>query len=380
MREADGNGGRIRCVEGDALCLQIDRLGTVVDLVGDCVGGIVVVGGADVPDVLRYVELALVEMLRVGAPHARNDVQLPLVRVGHFQNGQHFREVILDTRDVHLIEQDEVHVVVVAGRVYPAKELGLVVVLGKFVEVAEKLGSVTPGRLYRGDGGVHAQELAKGVRQRGFTCTGDTLQDNELGAGHAGDKEPDGLDLVEQVHTRAGKVPERLAELLQRDAVVIRGRDVGLVEIVDVEQLGEAPVVRHEHAFLDGRLFALLPLLCAFGKACGAACQCRGASRDAHLRHLHRHDFILLPRHLEHAALQDGDLLQQILVAHDGMAEADILPDAQDDQQQKRGKDGYDDEDGDDGQDPRQRVKFRRILFEYFDVIADIEYLQNPVP
>ena len=381
MGKADGNGRRIRRVEGDALCVQVDWLGTVVDLIGYGVGGIVVVGGADVPDVLRDAELALVEVLGVGAPNARDDVQLPLVRVGHFENGQHFRKVILDTGDVHLIEQDEVHVVVVAGRINSAKELGLVVVLGKFVEVAEELGPVTPGWLYGGDGGVHAQELAEGVRQRGFTGTGDTLQDDELGGSHARNEQPDGLDVVEQAHARAGKVPERLAELLQRDRIVVNGRDVGLVEIVDVQQLGEAFFVGDENALPGCGLFALLlALLGAARKRHGAGvCQCRALPRHADLGHLHGHDFILFPRHFEHAALQDGNLLQQVLVAHDGVAEAHVLPETEENEHHDSGMNRHDDNDGQNGQYPRQRVELRRILFEYSDVIADIEYLQDPV-
>ena len=134
----------IRCIKSDTLCIKVDRLSTVIDLIGDGKRGVVVICRTDIPYVLRYFYHTLVKIFRVGAPNIRNKVQLPLVCVRHFQNGKHFCEVILHTGYVHLIQQDKVNVVVKAGCIYSLEHFGLVEVLGEFVKESEKLGPVTP--------------------------------------------------------------------------------------------------------------------------------------------------------------------------------------------------------------------------------------------
>ena len=104
-----------RCVgsiEGLTLGVDVDGHRTVVNLIGDSEGGVVVVRGTDVPDIIGDGQFAVIEVLRVVRPRSRYDLYDPLVVSGHFEDGQHLREVILNTGDVHLIEDNDVNVLI----------------------------------------------------------------------------------------------------------------------------------------------------------------------------------------------------------------------------------------------------------------------------
>ena len=157
-----------RCVgsvERLALGIDIDGHRTVVNLIGDSEGGVVVVRGTDVPDIIGNSQLTVIEVLRVVRPRSRYDLYDPLVVSGHFEDGQHLSEVILDTGDVHLIEDNDVNVLVIGSFVQSTEQFSLVISLGKFVVVAEQLGTVTPGRLYGSDDGGVANIFTECVRQ-----------------------------------------------------------------------------------------------------------------------------------------------------------------------------------------------------------------------
>ena len=191
---------RVGSVEGLALGVDVDGHRTVVNLIGDSEGGVVVVRGADVPDVVGDGELAVIEVLGIVRPRGGDDLNDPLVVGGHFEDGQHLSEIVLDAGDVHFVEDYNVDVLVIRGLIESSEKLGLVVSLRKFVIVAEQLGTVTPRRLYRSDDGGVAYIFAERVRQRGFTCTGNTLEDGQTTGGEAGYEAAQELDLIPVVH------------------------------------------------------------------------------------------------------------------------------------------------------------------------------------
>ena len=111
--------------EGDALVVEEERHSTVIDLIGDGEGGVIVISSADEPDVLRNEELAIVKVLRVIFLWGRDEVDVPGRWVRHFHDGKEFSEVVLDTGDVHLIEDDEVDILTEGGFVDATEEFGL---------------------------------------------------------------------------------------------------------------------------------------------------------------------------------------------------------------------------------------------------------------
>ena len=134
----------IGSVKSYTLFIKVYGLGTVIYLIWNNEGRVIVVRCTNVPYILRNYYLAVVELHGVGTPYVRHDVKLPFVCVGHFKNRQHFRKVVLNTCNVHLIEKNEVDVIVVAGSIDAFEDLSFVEILGKFVEVTEKLCTVTP--------------------------------------------------------------------------------------------------------------------------------------------------------------------------------------------------------------------------------------------
>ena len=86
----------------------------------------------------------MVEMNRVSAPFVGDKAQLPLVGIRHFENRKHFCEIIFHTGDIHFVQKNKVYIVVVTGIVNTFKNFCFIEVFGKFIEEAEKLGSVTP--------------------------------------------------------------------------------------------------------------------------------------------------------------------------------------------------------------------------------------------
>ena len=110
---AEPCGRCIGCVERNALAIDVDSKRTVVYLIRNGKGRIVVVSRTDVPGVLGDKKLSVAQVLRVVYPRGRNELYSPLVKVGHFHNREHFRKVILNSRYVKLVEYNYVNVIVI---------------------------------------------------------------------------------------------------------------------------------------------------------------------------------------------------------------------------------------------------------------------------
>ena len=378
---------RLRRVERDALAVEVDDERAVVDLIRNGEGRVVVIRGSYVPDVLRDLQFAVDEVVRVARPGGRDELDLPFVSVGHFEDGEHLREVVLNTGDVHLVEDDDVDVVVIGRLVDALEDFGLVELLGEFVEVAEELGAVAPGRLDRGDRRVVEEIFAHYVRQRGLTCTGNTLQQYQLRGREARDHQPDGLDLIEEARVEAGEVADIVAELLEVHRAIVLRRHVVFVLLVDRGQTEEASAVHVRHAFLALAAFA------GSGTRGGAAAGRRksgGSGRGAlgfderadlvvgysGRVELHREDALLLRRQLHDVAVQIGDLFKQVFVADERLAEAQVFAYAQDYQEHDRKEYAVSKKDRQYAQDPRKYVEFpfvARKLVEYHREIKQLE-------
>ena len=220
--------------------VELDGNRTVVHLVRDGKGGVVVVGCADKPQAVGDGELAVVQALGVGGPLGGNQIEYPFVVAGHLEHRQDLGKVVLHAGEVHLVEHDHGRVLAKARLVHGAKELGLVKALGKLVKVAEHLGAVAKTRLHRHDGRGVVQVAAKAVGQRRLTGTRDALQDQQLGGGHAGHKAADDLGRVVELHLAACKRAEAVDKVLQRNGLVVDRRFPVAVLKVHQGQLGEA--------------------------------------------------------------------------------------------------------------------------------------------
>ena len=95
--------GCIGCFERNTLGIDIDGKSTVVNLIGNGESRVVVVCRTNVPNVLGNQQLAIHKLFGVGIPAGRNQLDFPFVGVRHFHDGEHFSEVIFDTRDVHFV-------------------------------------------------------------------------------------------------------------------------------------------------------------------------------------------------------------------------------------------------------------------------------------
>ena len=73
--------------KGDTFVVEEERHSTVIDLIGDGEGGVIVVRGADEPDVLLDVELTIDDMGWVIRRFGWNKVDIPFKGVRHFHDG-----------------------------------------------------------------------------------------------------------------------------------------------------------------------------------------------------------------------------------------------------------------------------------------------------
>ena len=219
--------------------VELNGHGTVVDLIGDGKGGVVVVGGADEPDGIRHLNLAVKQVLGILVPGGGHQVKHPFVMAGHFQHGEHFGKIVLDSRQVHFVQNHHAGLFPVARLVQSPEELGLVEPLGEFVEVAQQLRPVPVGGLDGNHGGRVFQEAAEGMGKAGFTGTGNTFQNQQLGGSHARHKTADDLRGVIQVHLAASEEPVVLHQLLQGNLIVKDRPDIIGIFFVHQGQLGE---------------------------------------------------------------------------------------------------------------------------------------------
>ena len=365
MLERDIEFVRLGRVERDALGVDVDRDRTVVDLVRDRERRVVVVRRADEPHVLRKREPALDNVLGVVGPAARDKVDDPVVAGRHFQNGQHFRKVVLDAGDVHFVQNGDVDVLVPGRLVHLFENFRLVEPLGEFVEVAEQLRTVAPRRLNGRDRRRIVEELPRRVRKRRLTGTGYTLQDQKPRRRHARPEKTDDARFVIEPETARRKVAETVADLLQSDVVVIFGRRVVFVNLVDFGQFEEAALARLLLflALRRGALFALFER----GKRLFVADRV----------HLHREDAILLARQFDDLLFEVVDLVQKVLV-DDRLAEAADQPQKPPhDQPYQRSQDRDHQDRKQDRDHPAAGVPIARVDPKDLVVFREVEHLEQ---
>ena len=75
-------------------------------------------------------------MLGVIGLRSGNEGNIPFVDVWHFHDGEEFRKIVLDTGEVHFVEDDDVDVIAVSGFINRAEEFGLGEFMGEVVVIA----------------------------------------------------------------------------------------------------------------------------------------------------------------------------------------------------------------------------------------------------
>ena len=228
-----------RCFKRNTLCVDVNRHSTVINLICDSKCRVIVIRSTDVPHIRRNFELTVHDMLRVRRPRVRDDINNPLISWRHFKNWKHFCKVILNSSDIHLIEDYRIDVFVIRRLIHCTEKLGFVELLCKFVEVTEKLCSVTPWRLNRCNDGRVVYKLTECICKWSFTCTWNTLKDNKSGRRKRSNKKSDKLNIVVKTKLWTSKESETLTELGKCDIVVINRRNIICPKLVDFRKLVE---------------------------------------------------------------------------------------------------------------------------------------------
>ena len=166
---------------------EIHGMRAVIHLVADTEGGFVTVGSADKPDIARDAYGMPVDQSPVGAKlvirHAVQrrveQLQLPPVLLV-FHQRKEIREVVLDAREVHLIQHDERDGIrIQAGAVQCLRELARGICPAELVVVAEQFVLVAPGGFHLHNFAVAHQRLAHDLRQAGLARSAHALQDGQ---------------------------------------------------------------------------------------------------------------------------------------------------------------------------------------------------------
>ena len=130
--------------KGIRTAVEVNGNGTVIYLIGHGKGGVVVIDGADKPQVAADGDGAVVYEARVIVPSGRDHVDALLIQPGNFQNGQHFRKVILHTGYVHLVQNDDMGILIIVSFIHGTEEIRFRIFLCKLVEIAIQLCTLTP--------------------------------------------------------------------------------------------------------------------------------------------------------------------------------------------------------------------------------------------
>jgi hypothetical protein len=146
------------------LARHLHHVGTVVGLVRELGGALVVVGGADEPHVRRDRQVAPVdqEARRVGTGSLTRVSRRS--SIGLLERGQEVGEELLRAREVDLVEHDQEQPVAAGGRAGPVErlqEVGRVVVAVEGVVVADEVLTVAPAGLHLDDLAAAADGAAK---------------------------------------------------------------------------------------------------------------------------------------------------------------------------------------------------------------------------
>ena len=190
-------------------------------------------------------------------------------------------------------------ITVVVALIDRPKEFCLGIALGKFVEVAIQLGTLTPGRLDRDHRGILLDKLTKSIGQTGFTGTGNTLQDDDTGSAKGGDEVAYHIQVIVQVQLGGCIFAELLTEPLQGNFIVVfRSHILGLIVVIHAGQAEETTLrrihtgrfegvaVRYRQDFLLGFFHCLLSLFLSLGFFCQGF--------QIRIPHLHGKDLVLL--------------------------------------------------------------------------------------
>ena len=200
--------------------IQLDRHRTVVYLIGNGKGRVVVVRRSDKPGRVGYADFSVFQLFGIPRPLCRNKIEYPLFFARHLKYGKHFRKVILNARQVHLVQHDQAWILAVICLIQGTKKFRFVESFGKLVEISKNFGTVTIGRLHRNDGCRIFHIAAEGIRKTCFTGTGNTFQNQQLAGSHSGNKTPDNLRCIIKLHLACRKQTVALYKFLKGNVIV----------------------------------------------------------------------------------------------------------------------------------------------------------------
>ena len=76
-------------------------------------GGIIVVCSSEELNILRNQKLAILELERIIGNHIGNQINLPIIRITHFHDGEEFSEVVLNTSQVPFIKDNNIEILTI---------------------------------------------------------------------------------------------------------------------------------------------------------------------------------------------------------------------------------------------------------------------------
>ena len=129
--------GRLRvALKGIGSFIELDWHSTVVNLIGNGKGRIIVVRSTHKPGGIGNMDLTAIHFHRITLPCSRNQIQNPLILARHLKYGKHFCKIVLNTGKVHLIQHDQGRLFTVVRFIQRSQELSLIEALGKLIEIS----------------------------------------------------------------------------------------------------------------------------------------------------------------------------------------------------------------------------------------------------
>ena len=99
--------------KGTSFIIKEDRDSTVIDLIRNGEGGVIVVCSSEELNILRNQKLAILELERIIGNHIGNQINLPIIRISHFHDGEEFSEVVLNTSQVPFIKDNDIQILTI---------------------------------------------------------------------------------------------------------------------------------------------------------------------------------------------------------------------------------------------------------------------------